>query len=91
MDIPEEDLLAKAVENQPLVVGSEDDVEAAIRTLIGDSEIVFGLYPDRSDRGFNYTVIKGAAYLDDAASMTWNVIPVKDANALDDLYDMYGD
>lgn len=91
MDIPEDELLAKAVANQPLIAGAEDESQAVIRTLIADADIVFGLYPDRSDRGFNYTVIKGAAYLARAASMTWDVIPVKDANALDDIYDLYGE
>jgi len=90
MDISDTDLLAKAVENEKLIAGTDDEREAAIREMVAGAELVFGLYPDRSDRGFNFTPIKGLEHIN-KADVVWDVIPFASANDLDDAYEKYGD
>ena len=90
MDIPETDLLAKAVENEKLIPAAGEAREAAIRRIMAEADLVFGLYADHSDRGFNFTPIKGLQHINNAAAVRWDVIPFANADEVDDAYEKFG-
>ncbi len=91
MDISEDELLAKAVANGQRLSADERGRDAAVATLIAGCDLAFGLYPDQSSRGFNFTVIKGAGHLAGARASRWDVIPFDNADALDVACGLYGD
>jgi hypothetical protein len=90
MDISEQELLARAVAHQAKAPGGALD-ENAVRAIAAGADLVFGLYPDTSARGFNYTVIRGAEHLAHAKSVRWEVIPFADADAMDAACGELGD
>ena len=86
----EQELLARAVANRGIVETDGKRDHAAVRMLVTGSDLVFGLYPDRSTRGFNFTVIKGGRHLS-SPDVRWDVIPFESSDAMDDACGEYGD
>ena len=90
MDISEDELLARALVHEAKAAGEVLDAEA-MGAIAATADLLFGLYPDSSARGFNYTVIRGAEHLARAESVRWDVIPFADADTLDAACGELGD